>query len=199
MIYNSVKTQIFTLVSQISGHNLEDLEPDLYLESDLGLDSIKTVELLNGLIQLISEDKQNEFLQTVPMEELIELQTLAEIIAIAENWLDEEATEVKENSTTKIVNETAEIKIEYSVISQVIQEENKGTIQMQVFTLVSQISGHNIEDLEPDLYLESDLGLQVNEAVNLLENSCNCTQKLINNKTVIKPWKIASFRLTVDS
>ena len=50
-----------------------------------------------------------------------------------------------------------------------------------------------------ELCLESDLGLQINEAVNLLENSCNCTQILTNNKTVIKPWKIASFKLMVDS
>jgi alpha-mannosidase len=50
---------------------------------------------------------------------------------------------------------------------------------------------------QAELCLESDLGLQINEAVNLLENSCNYPRILTNNKTVIKPWKIASFRLMV--
>ena len=87
MSLNQLEQQIFTLVSKITGHDVEDLEPDLFLENDLGLDSIKMVELLNNVIQLIPQDKQAEFLQVVPMEELMKLQTLAEVYQIAQTWI----------------------------------------------------------------------------------------------------------------
>lgn len=87
MTYQFVEQQIFGLVSQITGHNSTDLAPDLFLESDLGIDSIKTVELFNGIIQLIPQQRQDDFLQAVPMEQLMQLQTLGEIIEVARNWL----------------------------------------------------------------------------------------------------------------
>ncbi|MEO1671123.1 MAG: condensation domain-containing protein, partial [Cyanobacteria bacterium J06631_2] len=102
MIYNSTAQKIYTLVSQVSGHDVADLEPDLFLESDLGLDSIKTVQMLNGLVELIPPERQGNFLQTVPMEQLMQLQTLADIIAVSQNWLESEdhaitASQLKEN------------------------------------------------------------------------------------------------------
>ncbi|MEO1669937.1 MAG: amino acid adenylation domain-containing protein [Cyanobacteria bacterium J06631_2] len=95
---NNVSKQIYTLVSQVSGHDVADLEADLFLESDLGLDSIKTVQMLNGLVELIPPERQGDFLQAVPMEQLMQLQTLGDIIAVAQNWL---AGDTKEMDTAQ--------------------------------------------------------------------------------------------------
>ena len=80
--------QIFTLVSKITGHQTSDLAADLFLESDLGIDSIKTVELLNSMIQLIPQERQTEFMQVMPMDSLMQLQTLQEMIDIGANWFE---------------------------------------------------------------------------------------------------------------
>ena len=40
MTTNTLQQQIFSVVAQITGHDIEELEPDMYLEGDLGLDSI---------------------------------------------------------------------------------------------------------------------------------------------------------------
>ena len=99
-VLKKLEAQIFTLVSKITGHDVEDLEPDLFLENDLGLDSIKMVELLNSVIQLIPQDKQAEFLQVVPMEELMKLQTVAEVCKIAQTWIAPQAQAVASTSTS---------------------------------------------------------------------------------------------------
>lgn len=83
----SLEQQIFALVSKITGHGVEELEQGMFLEGDLGLDSIKMVELLNGLMQLIPEEQQARFMQALPLQNLMQLQTLGEVIRISEDCL----------------------------------------------------------------------------------------------------------------
>lgn len=87
MTTNNLQQQIFSVVAQITGHDIEELELDMYLEGDLGLDSIKIMEFLNGLIQIIPEEQQPLFMEELPLQKLIKLQTLAEVIAATENCL----------------------------------------------------------------------------------------------------------------
>ncbi len=162
MIYNSTAQQIYTLVSQVSGHDVRDLEPDLFLESDLGLDSIKTVQMLNGLVELVPPERQGDFLQAVPMEQLMQLQTLGDIIAVAQNWLKSE-----DNQPQSSVSQTAKsFSPEIQVKPEIMTAENNAS--EQIYTLVSQVSGHDVGDLEPDLFLESDLGLDSIKTVQML-------------------------------
>lgn len=82
----NLEQQVLALVAKITRHDVAELERDLFLESDLGLDSIKVLELANGLIQLIPEQQQAEFTRAVPLSRLIQLQTLGEAISLLENW-----------------------------------------------------------------------------------------------------------------
>jgi amino acid adenylation domain-containing protein len=207
MNLTSVEQQVFSLVAKITGHGVADLEPDLFLESDLGIDSIKMVELLNGLIQLIPEAQQAAFLQSVPMEQLMQLQTLAEILQIAKNWLippnqtgkttrsitltEAEVIPIPQEKNGKTsrsmtLTETEIISIpqekngktsrsmtltETEIISiprESKSQENNTNVEQQVFSLVAKITGHGLADLEPDLFLESDLGIDSIKMVELL-------------------------------
>lgn len=47
-----LRDRVFGVISQISGHGAEDLEPDMYLEMDLGLDSIKMITLMDAVMKL---------------------------------------------------------------------------------------------------------------------------------------------------
>lgn len=132
MTSNSVEQQIFALVSKITGHETDDLSPDLFLESDLGLDSIKTVELLNGLIKLIPQQRQDEFLQVVPMEQLMQLQTLGEMIAITQDWLS--YSEPNQQIPTESVSQTSD-KNNISTID--LSEETVNIIDAQYIFLAT--------------------------------------------------------------
>jgi acyl carrier protein len=62
------------LVSQRTGYPVDMLDPDLDLESDLGIDSIKRVEILSNFRRLLSEEMQQQFEGS--LEELAGLRTL---------------------------------------------------------------------------------------------------------------------------
>ena len=131
MISTLAQNQIYTLVAKVSGHNEKDLEPDLFLESDLGLDSIKIVELLNNLMQMVPENRQAEFLQVMPIEQLMQLQTLAELITIADAWLVS-STNNKEKHQKLIKTLSKD-----DAISEVIPEENAEIIDAQYIFLAT--------------------------------------------------------------
>jgi fengycin family lipopeptide synthetase B len=100
MSLSNSQQQILTQVAKITRHDVEDLELDLFLESDLGVDSIKMVEIINGLIQLVPEQQKTKFLESVPVTKLMRLQTIREIIHITQPWLTEPKTDV--DSATSI-------------------------------------------------------------------------------------------------
>ncbi|MBD2515233.1 amino acid adenylation domain-containing protein [Nostoc sp. FACHB-973] len=87
MTTNTLQQQIFSVVAQITGHDIADLDSDMYLEGDLGLDSIKIMEFLNGLIQIIPEEQQPLFMEVLNLQKLIQLQTLGEVVTATENCL----------------------------------------------------------------------------------------------------------------
>lgn len=70
----SLVSAFIELVSQRTGYPVDMLDPDLDLESDLGIDSIKRVEILSNFRRLLSEEMQNQFEGS--LEELAGLRTL---------------------------------------------------------------------------------------------------------------------------
>ncbi|WP_041710818.1 non-ribosomal peptide synthetase [Clostridium pasteurianum] len=77
---------ILTIISEVTGHNSEDLEMDMYLESDLGFDSIKMVTLMNELMKLIPKDQLEDFMKENPVNSLMILDTIGDIIEVFEIW-----------------------------------------------------------------------------------------------------------------
>ncbi|MFT8314183.1 MAG: amino acid adenylation domain-containing protein [Clostridium sp.] len=77
---------ILNIISEVTGHNSEDLEMDMYLESDLGFDSIKMVTLMNELMKLIPKDQLEEFMKENPVNSLMILDTIGDIIEVFEIW-----------------------------------------------------------------------------------------------------------------
>ena len=154
----SLEAQIFNLVSRITGHQLTDLEPDLFLESDLGLDSLKIVEVLNGLIQLIPESEQPKFVKAVPISKLMQIQTLGELIHIADNWVVSQTLETAKSKILEL-EKKAELKT-----------NNLEILESQYLHLVSYWLT-NSNSLFATIRLEGNLNLEVLQASwqNLIE------------------------------
>ncbi|HBI03181.1 MAG TPA: non-ribosomal peptide synthetase, partial [Paenibacillaceae bacterium] len=85
---------IYELIASITGHHIEDLDMDLYLESDLGLDSIKMITLMNELMKIIPQERLDDFSTKYPIESLLVLQKIGDIVEI----LEECGTEKKEQT-----------------------------------------------------------------------------------------------------
>jgi acyl carrier protein len=71
----NLQDRLKAVVARITGHRPQDLDREMFLEGDLGLDSIKTVELINAVIELVPEQKREQFNVEVSFERLAQIQT----------------------------------------------------------------------------------------------------------------------------
>ena len=55
---------------------------------------------------------------------------------------------------------------------------------------------YECEGKQAEFQLDNNLDLEIKDYINLLENSFKNTTKISNNKMLINPWKIASFKLS---
>ncbi|MGR5984813.1 acyl carrier protein [Bacillus cytotoxicus] len=98
------KMSVYKLIANVTGHRVEDLDTDMYLESDLGLDSIKMITLMNELIKLIPQEQVEDFMSKNPIQVLMSLQTIHDIIDIMVKWKAEQhATNGLSSSISSVI------------------------------------------------------------------------------------------------
>lgn len=82
---------VLTKIAKVTGHAVEDLESDLYLEADLGLDSIKMVTLMNELMTIMPEEDIAAFEKKHPFDTLLMLDTVEDLVRVFQVEAAEEA------------------------------------------------------------------------------------------------------------
>ncbi|MBD1836178.1 acyltransferase domain-containing protein [Cyanobacteria bacterium FACHB-472] len=82
----NLEQRILALVAKTTGINQDQLGLDMSLEAELGLDSIMMTQLANGLLKLIPEEQQAAFSSKFSLRNLMQLQTLREMIQVLEKW-----------------------------------------------------------------------------------------------------------------
>ena len=80
--FSHLKELLLNIVVEKTGYPAEMLNMDMAIEADLGIDSIKRVEILSTLAERVPN------LPTVAPDELAELRTLGDIAAYMEQRLD---------------------------------------------------------------------------------------------------------------
>jgi polyketide-type polyunsaturated fatty acid synthase PfaA len=78
-----LKTFLFSVISEKTGYPVEILNLDQHLESDLGIDSIKRVEILSAFEGQIPDIKD------VNLEEVASLSTLRDVVGFMERFSDQ--------------------------------------------------------------------------------------------------------------
>ncbi|MEA3279363.1 MAG: SDR family NAD(P)-dependent oxidoreductase, partial [Thermodesulfobacteriota bacterium] len=130
---------------------VEMLELDMDIESDLGIDSIKRVEILSTL-----EEKMPD-LPPVSPEIMGSLKTLGQI-----------AEYLTGSDNKKPQSRPKEKKAPQEHASQTGQKIQSPKIQNQMLEVVSQLTGYPVEMLELDMDIESDLGIDSIKRVEIL-------------------------------
>ncbi|AKG37602.1 peptide synthetase [Paenibacillus durus ATCC 35681] len=152
----STKEKIFQTVSSVTGHRIEDIDLDMFLEDDLGLDSIKMISLMNEMMKLIPEEELDEFNAAHPVGSLLVMHTVRELVGLFEEW----------EAARRQVVDYPEIAVTASTPS--IAVETREQLRTDIGQLISEITGHNPEDLQMDMDLESDLGLDSIKMISLM-------------------------------
>ena len=136
-----ITLRVQTLISEKTGYPPEMLDPDLDLEADLGVDTVKQAELFAEMREFYNIPRRDDL-------KLSEYNTLQRVVDfILESLPAEEMPEKPEN-----ISEPAERSFQQDVV------ENKD-IQEKLVQLVSEKTGYPAEMLDLDLDLEADLGV----------------------------------------
>ncbi len=155
---------LLKVVSEKTGYPVEMLELSMDIEADLGIDSIKRVEILGALLELYPDlPKPNP-------EELGQLRTLGEIVGYMRTVVSEIAAveETASVKTPQVVEETKEIASDSVVTAEPILSVDFATLSQTLLKVVSEKTGYPVEMLELSMDIEADLGIDSIKRVEIL-------------------------------
>ncbi|MFN5593693.1 MAG: beta-ketoacyl synthase N-terminal-like domain-containing protein, partial [Aphanizomenon sp.] len=160
---------LLNVVSEKTGYPVEMLELSMDMEADLGIDSIKRVEILGGLLEIYPDlPKPNP-------EELGQLRTLEQIAEYMQTLVPDILNQQVEISTAIATTEVLiEVPKPELIISPLEIEEQKPVIEIPenlshiLLTIVSEKTGYPVEMLELSMDMEADLGIDSIKRVEIL-------------------------------
>jgi len=102
----NIKMQVYELIANVTGHKTIDLDCEMFLESDLGIDSIKMVTLMNKLMKIVPDEQLEEFTFMYPITSLMSLQTIGEIVLMFEEFYNVE--KLSQDETEELITLNAQ-------------------------------------------------------------------------------------------
>jgi acyl transferase domain-containing protein/NAD(P)-dependent dehydrogenase (short-subunit alcohol dehydrogenase family) len=166
---------LLEVVAEKTGYPTEMLKLEMALDSDLGIDSIKRVEILSALQERLPNAP------VVKPEHLGTLHTLQDVV----NYLDAGATtKVPQASTT----------IEVSAPKVELVPGDKTTYQQVLLDVVSEKTGYPTEMLNLEMAMDSDLGIDSIKRVEIL----SALQERLPDAPVVKPEHLGTLHTLHD-
>lgn len=139
------KPSILSVISDKTGFPVEMLEDGMDLESDLGVDSIKKVEIFSAL---------QESLPALPADALHELRTIGDILTRYEGYVAQDAEHA---AAIPAANRSA-----------APRSSDPQKARQLLWAVVAEKTGYPEEVLSPDMDLEGDLGIDSIKRVEIL-------------------------------
>ncbi|MEL4428446.1 SDR family NAD(P)-dependent oxidoreductase [Shewanella mangrovisoli] len=172
---DEIKRTMMAVVADKTGYPVEMLELSMDMEADLGIDSIKRVEIL-GTVQ---DELPN--LPELSPEDLAECRTLGEIVA-----LFSQATSVTAAATVSHATQNAVLASAVAASAAVSNDE----IERTMMAVVADKTGYPVEMLELGMDMEADLGIDSIKRVEIL----GTVQDQLPNLPELSPEDLAECR-----
>ena len=139
---SAVEAALTTVVSELTGYPLEMLSADMDMESDLGIDSIKRVEILSAMEERLPD------LPGVSPEQMADLKTLGQIVAYLSSETGSGSVQQSPDHGSAPVGGPS--------------------IMSHLVAVISHLTGYPEEMLSADMDMESDLGIDSIKRVEIL-------------------------------
>ncbi len=149
-----LKQSMLEVVAEKTGYPVDMLEMDMDMEADLGIDSIKRVEILGSIQESYPE------LPELDPEALSELRTLAQIIDYMREQLEAFAPSTAVASGAAAVVPAASVSSAASL--------NVEELTSAMLAVVADKTGYPIDMLELNMDMEADLGIDSIKRVEIL-------------------------------
>ncbi|MFM2060661.1 MAG: hypothetical protein RLZZ507_331 [Cyanobacteriota bacterium] len=165
---------LLAITSEKTGYPIEMLEFDMDMEADLGIDSIKRVEILGGLQELYPN------LPKPNLEELAEKRTIGQVVEYLQKQVAVNSSEVKNEVTEEVIGDrlqvTEEVQQELVIPPQSLVPSPQSLVPsteyldlaQTLLNITSEKTGYPVEMLELDMDMEADLGIDSIKRVEIL-------------------------------
>ena len=140
-----ISSSLLNIVADKTGYPLEMLNLDMQLDADLGIDSIKRVEILSAL------QEQDPQLPTIDADQLSSIHSLQDIVAACVQVSAQNAT-----PSTPAVPATTQ------------NGTGNANLQVQLLEIVAEKTGYPLEMLDVEMHLDADLGIDSIKRVEIL-------------------------------
>jgi len=167
-----ITAQVTAAIAEKTGYPEEMIEPELDLESDLGIDSIKRMELLASLAERLGVPMDSEAMadsaedSTELLKEVASLKTATQISTWMHKVIQEAQAAASAQMTPTqpaITQSTQATTSVVAVVSMTIEQ-----IVAEVTAAIAEKTGYPEDMIEPELDLESDLGIDSIKRMELL-------------------------------
>ncbi len=156
-----IRAALLEIVSEKTGYPTEMLEMGMDMEADLGIDSIKRVEILGAMQERFPD------LPKADASMLAEMRTLNQIIEYMSSANDAGTLNI-ENPISSTTAEAIEVNSNPQLVESTIAVETLVNIKQSLLEIVSEKTGYPIEMLELGMDLEADLGIDSIKRVEIL-------------------------------
>ena len=155
-----IAAMLMDVVSDLSGYPTDMLEPNQEIEADLGIDSIKRMEILTYF-----ESKLEKFhvtLSDADREKLAESVTLNDIVVGLETAIKKTAATMEHQSNSKTAQMVLPGEKEAVGDDSALPDAtalSRQAIDRRLHQIVEKHTGYPAETLEPDMKLQADLNM----------------------------------------
>ncbi len=154
---------VVAIVSERTGYPVEMLDPDLDLEAELSIDSIKRIEILGELAERVGLPGMDESgVDESVIEELALIKTLRGIVDWVEEHRDDEALVAAATGPRPVAVAAS---LAAPAASPVLTSE---ALLDTIVAIVSERTGYPVEMLDPDLDLEAELSIDSIKRIEIL-------------------------------
>ncbi|MCX6925546.1 MAG: phosphopantetheine-binding protein, partial [Verrucomicrobia bacterium] len=161
---------LMEVVSEKTGYPTEMLNLEMGLDSDLGIDSIKRVEIMSALQHKLPGSPE------IRPEQLGSLQTLQQVVTFLSRGAQESRVQSAESSA--VADHEGDVGGQESAVSQAL------------LRIVSDKTGYPVEMLNLEMGLDSDLGIDSIKRVEIM----SALQNEVHGLPEIKPEDLGTFK-----
>jgi len=149
---------LLSIVSDKTGYPVEMLELSMDVEADLGIDSIKRVEILGGLLELYPD------LPRPNPEDIAQLRTLGQIVEFMKTQIPQGGV-VEPPPAVEVLLEASPRAVDLPIEPTQLDLEQ---VSQTLLSIVSDKTGYPVEMLELSMDVEADLGIDSIKRVEIL-------------------------------
>jgi acyl transferase domain-containing protein/acyl carrier protein len=169
MDINQISQNLLSITSEKTGYPIEMLELDMDMEADLGIDSIKRVEILGALQDLYPN------LPKPNLEEISEKRTIGQVVDYLQSQVSTKpSVRIPNPQVSQVIPVIPEVPPTPPASSEPITPPSIPTnteyadLAQTLLNITSEKTGYPVEMLELDMDMEADLGIDSIKRVEIL-------------------------------